>query len=133
MKKSVIVLALVLSTFSVIGQNISGIWSGSLNVNGAVKNLELSIKKSGKRFQSSFNFTDGNQKKVYSETTLFSDSILTIFANDAKIQLLVNLTMDHKFIGVYRINNDLYPLELTKVQTEAYFIKKVVVIIPKFI
>ena len=114
MKKAVLVLAIVLSTFSVIGQNISGRWTGSTIVDGKEEYITITIKKSGSTYRSSFIFLNEPKKKINSELTQFSDSVLTIYAKNAKLQIVVNLKMDNTFIGLFRKNDELFPLALTK-------------------
>jgi len=118
MKRTILIFAAILTALFSQSQNISGQWSGNLDMHGREITVVFDIKKSSNGYKSTmYNAEQGKCGLAANSVSLF-DSILTIRFTDAKIELFGSLTSENTFLGALKQNNELYPLILNKGKIE---------------
>lgn len=118
MKKTVLILAIVLSAVNLFGQNISGKWNGLLNIHGRELRIVFDITKNGRSYSATMDSPDQGAMGIPVKTTSYSDSILTIYIEEAGIEYVADLSKENTFIGLVKQAGELFPLTLTKEKTK---------------
>ncbi|HEY6915665.1 MAG TPA: alpha/beta fold hydrolase [Paludibacter sp.] len=114
MKKTILILAIVLSAVNLFGQNISGKWNGLLNIHGRELRIVFDITKNGRSYSATMDSPDQGAMGIPVKTTSYSDSILTLYIAEAGIEYLGDLSKENTFIGMLKQSGELFPLVLTK-------------------
>ncbi|HEY6915060.1 MAG TPA: hypothetical protein VI413_10325, partial [Paludibacter sp.] len=114
MKKTILILAIVLSGVNLFGQNISGKWNGLLNIHGRELRIVFDITKNGRSYSATMDSPDQGAMGIPVKTTSYSDSILTLYIAEAGIEYLGDLSKENTFIGMLKQSGELFPLVLTK-------------------
>ncbi|HET7734293.1 MAG TPA: alpha/beta fold hydrolase, partial [Paludibacter sp.] len=114
MKKTILILAIVLSAVNLFGQNISGKWNGLLNIHGRELRIVFDITKNGRSYSATMDSPDQGAMGIPVKTASYSDSILTIYIEEAGIEYVADLSKENTFIGLVKQSGELFPLVLTK-------------------
>lgn len=113
MKKTVLILSLVFGIIVCQAKDLSGPWSGILNVKGHEMKVTFNLKKTGDSYESTMNFSSSKGLNFNTTSTVFADSILTITAENTNIRYQGKLMKNYVFKGVFSQGDDAYALQLT--------------------
>jgi hypothetical protein len=117
MKKTLLILAIALTSVSMFSQNISGKWYGNLDLHGKQLKVVFNISKTKTGFKATM---DSPNQKVYGmpvNLTNFNDSILRLEITDAGIEYLGTLSKEYNFNGIIKQNGEIFPVVLTTDKT----------------
>lgn len=113
MKKTVLILAVVLASLSTFGQNISGKWYGNMDINGKQLKVVFHISKTNSGYKATM---DSPKQKAYGipvTTVNFADSNLKIEIANAGIEYVGKLDENYNFVGVMKQSGEDFPVVLT--------------------
>ena len=114
MKRTILILAAILTVLFAQSQNISGQWSGKLNMHGNEINVVFDIKVKG-NYMSAKLYNAGQTKLGLDvDVVSFKDSIITLRITNAKIEFSGVLISENTLAGGLTQNSAYYPLELKK-------------------
>ena len=116
MKKTIIILAVVLTSMTMYGQNITGKWNGKFNLHGKELTVVFHISKSKSGLKATMDSPDQKSYGIPVTFTNFNDSILKLEIANAGIEYLGTFDKDNNFVGTINLkqSQQLYPLILTK-------------------
>jgi hypothetical protein len=114
MKKAVLILASILATFFAKSQNITGQWSGKLNMNGNEINVVFDIKGKGNNMNAKLYNAGQTRRGIDVDVVSFRDSIITLRITNAKIEFSGALISENTLAGGLTQKSVYYPLELKK-------------------
>jgi uncharacterized protein len=114
MKRTILILAAILTAFIAKSQNVSGQWSGKFNLHGKEITVVFDIKKTRSGYKSTLYKADQKRNVLTANSVSVFDSVLNIRFRGAHIELFGSLTDDHTFLGALKQNNELFPLILNK-------------------
>jgi len=117
MKKAMIILAVVLTSISMYGQNISGKWYGNLNLHGKELKVVFNISKSKTGYKATM---DSPTQKAFGmpvTNTNFEDSILKLEITNAGIEYTGTLNSEYNFVGVIKQSGEEFQVVLTTDKT----------------
>ena len=114
MKKAVLILASILATFFAKSQNITGQWSGKLNMNGNEINVVFDIKAKGNNMNVKLYNAGQTRRGIDVDVVSFRDSIITLRITNAKIEFSGALISENTLAGGLTQKSVYYPLELKK-------------------
>ena len=116
MKKTIMILAIVLTSLTVFGQNITGDWNGRFHLKGKDLKVVFHISKTRSGFKSTMDSPDQKEFRMPVTFTSFNDSILTLEIVNAGIEYLGTIDKDNNFVGAMNLkqSNQLCPLILSK-------------------
>ncbi|MDP4238239.1 MAG: hypothetical protein Q8904_02045 [Bacteroidota bacterium] len=117
MKKAIMILAVVLTSLSMFGQDISGKWYGDLNLHGKKLRVVFNISKSKTGLRASMDSPDQKSHRIPVTYTNFADSILTLDISNAGIEYLGTLNKEYNFVGVIKQSGEVFPVVLTTDKT----------------
>lgn len=116
MKKTIMILAVVLTSTILFGQNITGKWNGKFNLHGKELKVVFHISKSQKGLTATM--YSPYQKSFGMPVTYadFNDSVLKLEISNAGIEYLGTFDKDNNFVGTINLkqSQQLYPLILSK-------------------
>lgn len=112
MKKLIFTTTLLLS-FLGFSQDITGTWSGELEIQGTKLPLLFKIKAEGSTLKSTLDSPKQGAKDIPVKNTLFENNLLTIDASDLGITYQGKLN-NNKIEGVFKQGNMQLPLNLEK-------------------
>ena len=118
MRRTILILVAILTALFTQSQNISGQWSGKLDMHGREITVVFDIQKSGSGYTSTMYNAIHGKCGLVSNSILVFDSIVTIRFADAKIELFGSITDAHTFLGAIKQNNELFPVVLSKGKVE---------------
>ncbi len=113
MKKTVFILSLVFGSIVCHAKDLSGTWSGLLNINGYEMKVNFNLKNTGENYETTMNFSSAKGMNMTTTSTVFSDSILTINAENTNIRYQGKLMKNYVFKGIFTQGDKAYALELT--------------------
>ncbi|MDD4971211.1 MAG: hypothetical protein PHT07_17420 [Paludibacter sp.] len=113
MKKALVVLAVVLASVSMFGQNISGKWYGKLNLNGKELRVVFHISNTKSGLKATMDSPDQKAFGIPVTYTSFNDSIIKLEISNAGIEYLGTLNSEFNFVGVIKQSGEVFPVILT--------------------
>ena len=113
MKKTILILAVVLASVSMFGQNISGKWYGKLNLNGKELRVVFNISNTRTGFRATMDSPDQKAFGIPVMYTSFNDSIVRLDIPKAGIEYLGTLNNEFNFVGVIKQSGQIFPVILT--------------------
>ena len=117
MKKTIMILAVVLASVSMFGQNISGKWYGSLNLHGKELKVVFHISNSKSGLKATMDSPDQKAYGIPVAFTEFNDSILKLEIKNAGIEYVGTLNNEFNFVGVIKQSGEVFPVVLTTDKT----------------
>jgi len=120
MKKVILILAVVLTSFTMVGQNITGNWNGKFNLHGKELKVLFHISKSKTGLKATM---DSPYQKTYGmpvTVTNLNDSILKLEILNAGIEYLGKVDDNNNFVGTINIkqSQQSYPLILSQKEVD---------------
>ena len=113
-KPALLFLTIALSTH-LLAQNIDGAWSGALDIQGIKLHLVLNINtSSNKKLNATLDSPDQGAKNLPISSINFENSVLKFALSMAKIEYQGTLGSDSVFIGTFKQNGNILPLNLSK-------------------
>ncbi len=114
MKKAIIVSALLLATFVMFGQDITGEWNGLLEVRGTQLRIVFHISKSESGYTSTMDSPDQGAKDIPVATTTFKNPLLNIEMPNLGIQFEGSFSGVDTIAGNFKQSGFTFPLNLTR-------------------
>ncbi len=108
------ILAMVLTTMTMFGKNISGKWNGILDINGTKLHIVFNIKKTLNVVTVTMDSPDQNAYGIKASKAEYENSTLRIEISNANIEYLGTLNEDDKLVGVVKQSGSIFPAILTK-------------------
>jgi len=118
MRKTVLVLFVILTNLSIYAQDISGTWNGILKVQGTQLRLVFNITQTGKGYCSTMDSPDQGAKGIPVTSTNYENSILKLEVSNAEIKYKGTLDKEGAFNGTFKQGGQSFPLILTKKKIE---------------
>ena len=120
MKKGLMILAVVLASVSMYGQNITGKWNGKFNLHGKDLTVVFHISKSKSGLKATMDSPDQKSYGIPVTYTNFNDSILKLEISNAGIEYLGTFDKDNIFKGTLNIkqSQQIFPMILSKGDVE---------------
>jgi len=117
MKKTMMILAVVLASVSMYGQNITGKWHGKFDLNGKDLNVVFNIYHTRSGFKATMDSPDQQAFGIQVKYITFSDSIIKLEIPKAGIEYLGTLNDKFNLVGVIKQSGQIFPLILTADKT----------------
>ena len=118
MKKTILILISVLTTFSMYGQDITGKWNGILKVQGTQLRLAFNISQTGNAFSATMDSPDQGAFGIPVSSISYESQILKIEIATAGIQYEGSLEKGDTIVGTIKQGGGAFPLNLTKGKVE---------------
>ncbi len=118
MRKTVLVLFVILTNLSIYAQDISGTWNGILKVQGTQLRLVFNITQTEKGYSSTMDSPDQGAKGIPVTSTNYENSILKLEVSNAGIKYEGTLDKEGAFNGTFKQGGQSFPLILTKKKIE---------------
>jgi len=117
MKNFLLLLNIFFSVSSLLAQEITGTWNGTLNVQGTRLQLAFNIAENEKGYSATMDSPDKGVKDIPVATTTFENSTITFEIPTARISY-EGVFKDSLIVGTFTQNNQDFPLNLTQQITE---------------
>jgi fermentation-respiration switch protein FrsA (DUF1100 family) len=118
MKKTVFFLIAILSSFIMVGQEITGKWNGVLKVPGSQLRVVFNITKTENGYSSTMDSPDQGVKGIPFTKTSFENSILKLEIPNAQIVYEGMLNKDNNIVGNFVQRGQSFLLNLSKGKIE---------------
>jgi len=120
MKKAIMILAVVLTSVTMYGQNITGKWNGTFNLHGKNLRVVFNISKTKTGLKATMDSPDQKSYGIPVTYTNFNDSILKLEISKAGIEYLGTFDNDNVFKGTLNLkqSQQLFPMILSKGDVE---------------
>ncbi len=93
-------------------QSVNGTWSGKLNLNGLEINVVFHVTETEDGFVTTMDYPAQNVYGLSTTSTKFSDSIITIYAEDTDLHFEGRLMKDNTIKGIFTQMDTKHFLEL---------------------
>lgn len=103
----------VIANFTINAQDITGLWSGVLKVQGVQLRLVFNISKTENGYSSTMDSPDQGAKGIPVTSTRFENSKLRLEITNAKIEYSGELK-ENEIIGTFRQNGQEFPVNLLR-------------------
>jgi hypothetical protein len=113
MKKTFLILAVVLASLSSFGQNISGKWYGNLDIHGKQLKVVFNIAKTNSGYTATLDSPNQKSYGIPVTKTIFTNTILKLDIANAEIEFLGTLDNKYNFVGVITQSSEIFPVVLT--------------------
>ena len=113
MKKTILILAVVLASLSTFGQNISGKWYGNMDIHGKQLKVVFHIAKTSSGYKAILDSPNQKSFGIPVTYTNYADSILRLEIKEAGIEFLGTLNDEYNFVGVIKQSGEIFPIVLT--------------------
>ena len=117
MKKTLLVLAVVLASVSIYGQKISGKWYGKFDLHGKELRVVFNISNTRSGIKATMDSQDQKAFGIPVTYTSFNDSIIKLEISNAGIEYLGTLNKEFNFVGVLKQSGVIFPMVLTTDKT----------------
>ena len=118
MRKTVLILFVILTNLSIYAQDISGKWNGILKVQGIQLRLVFNVTQTEKGYSSTMDSPDQGAKGIPVTSTNYENSILKLEVSSAGIHYEGTLDKNNAFVGTFKQGGQSFPLVLTKEEVE---------------
>lgn len=112
MKKSILIIGLLLAAIFGKAQNVSGSWSGILKLQNREIAIVFNVSKNGDNYVTTMDSPTQNVKGFSTNATEFNDSILSIRMDDARMDFKGRIMKNGEIHGVFTQMGRKYPLML---------------------
>ena len=123
MKKTTMVLLLVLAVLGVFGQEITGKWNGVLKVQGTQLRLVFNISKSATGYSSTMDSPDQGAKGIPVTSTTFENSKLKIEVSNLRMEYSGELK-GNAITGTFKQNGLELPMDLSREEVQKQVVKR---------
>lgn len=113
MKKVIMILAVVLTSMTMFGQNISGKWYGNLDIRGKQLKVVFHIAKTGSGYRATLDSPNQKSFGIPVTYTHYADSVLRLEIKEAGIEFLGTLNEEYNFVGVIKQSGEVFPVVLS--------------------
>lgn len=113
MKKIVFLQLLILTTFSLFAQDITGQWNGILQVRGIQLRIVFNITKTEAGYSSTMDSPDQGAKGIPVTATSFENTTLNLAISNAGIEYEGEFK-DGAIVGTFKQSGQSFPLDLTR-------------------
>lgn len=113
MKKTIMILAVVLTSITMFGQNISGKWYGDFDLRGKQLKVVFHITKSSSGYKATLDSPNQRSFGIPVTYTSYADSVLRLEVSNAGIEFLGTLNSEYNFVGVIKQSGEVFPIVLT--------------------
>jgi hypothetical protein len=117
MKKTILILAVVLASLSTFGQNILGKWYGNMDIHGKQLKVVFHIAKTGTGYKATLDSPKQKSFGIPVTNADFTDSVLKLEIANAGIEYLGTLDNNYNFVGVIKQSGEVFPVVLTTDKT----------------
>lgn len=124
MKKLIIILFIITTSFSISAQDISGKWNGILKVQGIQLRLVFNISQTEKGYRATMDSPDQRALGIPVTSAKFENSILKLEVSNAGIKYEGTLNKENVFIGTFKQSGQSFPLTLTKNKIEKAIVRR---------
>lgn len=124
MKKAVFFLAVILFSFSVSAQEITGQWNGFLKVPGGQLALVFNISKNENGYSTTMDSPDQGAKGIPVAITKFENATLKLEIPSARIVFEGVLNQYNMIVGTFTQSGQTFPLNLSKEKLEKEIVKR---------
>ena len=118
MKKNLLIIFFLISTVLAFGQDITGEWNGILKVQGMQLRLVFHITKTGSGISATMDSPDQGAKDIPMSKASFSNNVLTVEMEGAKINYTGILDIKGIITGTFNQGGQSFPLNLTREKIE---------------
>lgn len=118
MKKTLLIVFVILTGLSIYAQDITGKWNGILNVQGIQLRIVFNIAQTDKGFSSTMDSPDQGAIGIPVTSTSYESSILKLEISTVGIQYEGTLNKENEFIGMFKQAGQSFPMDLTKEKVE---------------
>ena len=120
MKKTIMILAVVLTSVTMYGQNITGKWNGFFYLHGKQLHIVFNISKTKSGLKATMDSPDKKAYGIPVTYTNFNDSILKLEITDAGMEYKGTIDKDNVFNGTLNLkrSQQLFPMILSKENVE---------------
>jgi len=118
MKKSALLLIIILTTITLYGQEITGQWNGILKIQGIQLRIVFHIEKENGEYISTMDSPDQGANGIPVTNTSYDNSTLIFKIASAGIKYEGTLNEENIFIGTFKQAGLSLPLDLSREQTE---------------
>ena len=110
-----ILLIILLSSISLVAQDITGQWNGVLKVQGAQLRVVFNVTKTDDgALKSTMDSPDQGAQGIPTTTTSFENSTLKITLTSAGIEYIGTIGDDNVIVGTFKQSGHSFPMNLTK-------------------
>lgn len=122
MTKIVLVLITILSSFLMMGQEISGKWNGILKVQGTQLRVSFNVTPTENGYKATMDSPDQKVTGIPIEKTTFENSILKLELPNAQISYLGTLNKNNVIEGTFTQGGQSFEMNLSKdvIQKQVY-------------
>lgn len=122
MTKILLILITILSSFLMMGQEISGKWNGVLKVQGTQLRVSFNVTPTENGFKATMDSPDQKVTGIPIEKTTFENSILKLELPNAQISYLGTLNKDNIIEGTFTQGGQSFEMNLSKdvIQKQVY-------------
>lgn len=113
MQKIGLLVLMIFWGLSAFAQDISGIWTGKLQVQGTSLRLVFTISKTDSGYRSTLDSPDQGAKGIPVTSTSFENSILKLEISNAGITYEGTLSEENTFVGSFKQGGQSFPMVLT--------------------
>ncbi|HRZ96387.1 MAG TPA: hypothetical protein P5084_02445 [Paludibacter sp.] len=128
MKKTLLLMSVILMSLMAQAQNVTGKWSGILQSKGQKYELVFHVSSIGEKLISTMDSPKQNFFGFKTTSTELKDSMLTISMKNANMEFQGKLLSDNRLVGIFTQLDQITFLEL---RNEKYAINKSKIEIPK--
>lgn len=122
MTKILLILITILSSFLMMGQEISGKWNGVLKVQGTQLRVSFNVTPTENGYKATMDSPDQKVTGIPIEKTTFENSILKLELPNAQISYLGTLNKDNIIEGTFTQGGQSFEMNLSKdvIQKQVY-------------
>lgn len=118
MKKLIFALLFIVTTLTMVGQDITGQWNGLLEVRGMKLRIVFNITKAGSGFASTMDSPDQGAKGIPVTVTTFENPVLKLEITNAGIQYEGTFKKTDTIAGTFKQSGMSFALKLTRKMPE---------------
>ncbi|MFP5041184.1 alpha/beta hydrolase family protein [Parasediminibacterium sp. JCM 36343] len=123
MKKTAIILFVLATAFTAMGQDITGQWNGVLKVPGAQLRLIVHINKTDNGFSSTMDSPDQGAKGIPVSKTTFENGTLKLEITNLGAEY-TGLYKENLFSGTFKQAGQQFPMDLSRKEAEKQIVKR---------
>lgn len=126
-----ILLIVLLSSITIVAQDITGQWNGVLKVQGTQLSVVFNVTADNGELKSTMDSPDQGAKGIPTTATTFENSTLKITIINAGIEYTGTLGDDNIIVGTFKQAGQSFPMNLTRGAIEKEAIEKEVIARPQ--
>lgn len=118
MKQIVLITLIILITFSIYGQEITGKWNGILKVQGVQLRVIFNITKADNSYNSTMDSPDQGVSGIPVTSTSYENKILQLAVANAGIKYIGTLEKENIIVGTFQQAGQSFPMNLARGELE---------------